>query len=122
MWRAATRRFVVLLAGAIGVVALASLVLGLLFGSGPRRAVSLGFYLVGSFLLVAGFFMGNRGPARLKGEPGDEGPWGISTKRKLRWATPEEREDALASSAVFVALGIALIVAGVAFDNRYELV
>lgn len=121
MWRAATRRFLVLLAAAIGVVGLASLVLGLVFGSGIQRAVSLGFYLVGSFLLVAGFFMGNRGPARLKGPPGEEGPWGISTKRKLRWATPEEREEALASSAVFVTIGLALIVAGVAFDNRYDL-
>ena len=35
---------------------------------------------VGSFVLVSGFFMGNRGPARLKGPVGDEGPWGISPR------------------------------------------
>jgi hypothetical protein len=122
VWRAAARRFLQLLGGSLAVVAAASLLLGLLLGSSVQRALSLGFYLVGSFLLVAGFFLGNRGPARLKGPPGDEGPWGVGSKRKIRWATAEEREEALASSAVFVTLGLALIAMGVVFDNRYELV
>ena len=122
MLLAAARRFVLLFAGAIGAILVCSTLLGLLFGSSLQRSISLGFYLVGSFMLVAGFFMGNRGPARLKGEPGSEGPWGFGTRKSLRWATPEEREDSLNTSAIFVALGIALIVLGVAADNRYSLV
>jgi hypothetical protein len=118
---AAARRFLVLLGViAIGVVAV-SLLLGLALGSSAQRAVSLGFYLVGSFLLVAGFFLGNRGPTRLKGEPGAEGPWGMGTRRRVRWATADEREAAINDSAILVALGLALILVGVAADNRYSL-
>ena len=121
MLRAAGRRFLsLLLPFAIGTVVV-SLALGPVLGSSVARSISLGFYLVGSFVLVSGFFMGNRGPARLKGPVGDEGPWGISPRRRLRWASAEEREAALADSAVFVAIGFVLILVGVAADTRYTL-
>lgn len=121
MLRAAGRRFLsLLLPFAIGTAVIA-LGLGLALGSSVARSISLGFYLVGSFVLVAGFFMGNRGPARLKGPVGDEGPWGISPRRRMRWASPEEREAALADSAVFVAIGLVLILIGVVADTRYTL-
>ena len=51
-------------------------------GASLSRALSLGFYAVGAFLLVAGFFMGNRGPVRLRGQPGDEGVWGLGRKQR----------------------------------------
>lgn len=86
-----------------------------------RNAFATRFYLVGSFVLIAGFFMGNRGPARLKGPVGDEGPWGISPRRRMRWASAEEREAAIADSAVFVTIGLVLILVGVAADTRYTL-
>lgn len=121
MLRAAGRRFLsLLLPFAIGTVVV-SIALGVALGSSVARSISLGFYLVGSFVLVSGFFMGNRGPARLKGPVGDEGPWGISPRRRLRWASAEEREAALADSAVFVAIGFVLILVGVAADTRYTL-
>ena len=121
MLRAAGRRFLsLLLPFAIGTV-VSSIALGLALGSSVARSISLGFYLVGSFVLVSGFFMGNRGPARLKGPVGDEGPWGISPRRRLRWASSEEREAALADSAVFVAIGFVLILVGVVADTRYTL-
>lgn len=121
MLRAAGRRFLsLLLPFAIGTVVV-SISLGLALGAPVARSISLGFYLVGSFVLVSGFFMGNRGPARLKGPVGDEGPWGISPRRRLRWASAEEREAALADSAVFVAIGFVLILVGVAADTRYTL-
>lgn len=121
MLRAAGRRFLsLLLPFAIGTLVV-SLALGLALGSAVARSISLGFYLVGSFVLVAGFFMGNRGPARLKGTVGDEGPWGISSRRRMRWASAEEREAALADSAVFVAIGFVLILVGVLADTRYKL-
>jgi hypothetical protein len=121
VWTAAARRFVILLGSVAALVTAASVGLGLALGSSLTRAVSVGFYLVGAFLLVAGFFMGSRGPTRLRGEPGDEGPWGLGRKRGVRLATSEERRDALATTAIFVTLGLALIVVGVIADSRYDL-
>lgn len=121
MLAAALRRFAVLLVATSALTAAASLLLGLAFGASSARSLSLGFYVVGAFLLVAGFFMGNRGPVRLKGEPGAEGLWGFGSGRRVRWATPDEREEAINLSAVFVGLGFALILMGVAADSRYSL-
>jgi hypothetical protein len=113
---AALRRFVVLLGVIGGLTLLGSIILGLLFGTTLNRAISLGFYLVGCFLLVSGFFLGNRGPTRLKGE-------GVPLlgARFVRWASPSEREEALNDSAVFVSIGLALIIAGAAVDDRHRL-
>jgi hypothetical protein len=121
MWSAAARRFLMLLGATAGVVAAGSTLIGLLLGTSVWRSVSVGFYLVGSFLLVAGFFMGNRGPTRLRGEPGEEGVWGLGRKQGVRMATADERREALANTAIFVTLGIALIVVGVIADSRYDL-
>jgi hypothetical protein len=126
MWRAAARRFAFLLGGVAAGTAVVSLLVGLALGSAADRAISIGFYLVGSFLLVAGFFVGNRGPARLKGAEDEGGAvggmFGIPIGgRRLRWATAEEREEAMANSAVFVTLGFALIVLGILADSRVKL-
>jgi hypothetical protein len=125
MLRAAARRFTLLLVGTAAATSALSLVVGLLLGSTASRSVSLGLYLVGCFLLVAGFFVGNRGPARLRG--GDDegavgGMFGIGIgRRRLRWATLEEREEAISNSAIFVVLGLALILLGVLADTRVQL-
>ena len=50
--RDAARRFVLLLAGAAGGTAVLSLLLGLALGASAGRSISVGFYLVGSFLLI----------------------------------------------------------------------
>ena len=115
---AAARRFSLLLTGIACVTATASLVLGLASGVALDRAVSLGLYLVGSFLLVAGFFMGNRGPVRLT-DDADGGPF---SPRKVRWAAPDERESAINESAILIIVGLALIVIGVLVDGRLRLV
>jgi hypothetical protein len=39
----------------------------------------------------------------------------------MRWATPLEREESLNESAVYVALGFALILIGVLADSRAQL-
>jgi hypothetical protein len=88
--------------------------------------VSLGFYLVGSFLLVGGFFVGNRGPVRMKkGADEDAGMpvlgLPLMGRKGLRWATPEEREEAISMSAILVTLGLVLILIGVAADSRVRL-
>jgi hypothetical protein len=118
---AATRRFLLLLGGISGAVLVLALLLGLVLGTSLSRAISVGFYLVGAFLLVAGFFMGNRGPTRLRGEPGEEGLWGLGRKRGIRIATPEERADAVSTTGVLITLGFVLIVIGVIADSRYGL-
>lgn len=116
MLRAALRRFLIILGASAGATFVGSILLGLAFGASFSRAVSIGFYLVGSFLLVAGFFVGNRGPVRPKGV----GP-SFFGQRFMRWATPHEREEALNESAVYIVIGFVLIVLGVVADSRYRL-
>lgn len=118
MWRAAIRRFFVLLGIVAAVTAVASLLIGLASGASLTRALSLGWYLIGSFLLISGFFVGNRGPARLK-KGSDAVP--LFGSRMLRWANREEREEAINLSAIFITLGLTLIILGVIADSRYKL-
>ncbi len=122
MLAGALRRFAGLLLVLAAATIVCSLALGLALGSTASRSLSIGFYLIGSFLLISGFFVGNRGPVRPKG--GDAGipMFGpLMRHRMLRWATPEEREESLSISAVFVALGVVLILFGVVADTRYNL-
>src|SRR6185312_9174433 len=79
---AALRRLAALFFAIAGATALGSLLIGLLAGSGVWRALALGWYIVGSVLLISGFFVGNRGPSRPQGEG-----WSpFSTRRWVRWA------------------------------------
>jgi hypothetical protein len=122
---AAARRLAILLAATSAITFVAALLGALLFGSGLLRAVSVAFYLVGSFLLVAGFFVGNRGPARPKEDAEGSamaGMFGIGiAARGVRWATTEERDETIASSALFVTLGFLLILIGFATDDSVRL-
>jgi hypothetical protein len=114
---AAARRFLTLLAAIAGATIVVSLLLGLALGASANRAISLGLDAVGAFLLVAGFFIGNRGPARLK----EEGTRPLEGRR-VRWATREERVIALNDSAIFVSVGFVLILLGLAIDSRVRLI
>jgi hypothetical protein len=126
MLAAAGRRFAGLLLLASILTIAGSLFFGLLAGASMSRAISLGFYLIGSFLLVGGFFVGNRGPVRLKKEDAAGGMPILGLPllggRSMRWATPDEREEAISMSAVLVALGLVLILIGVVVDSRVTLV
>jgi hypothetical protein len=114
---AGLRRFAFILAGLGAVTATFTLGFAALSGGDVDRTVSVGFDLVGVFFLVAGFFVGNRGPVRLKGQASVP----LFGERRMRWATPDEREEAISDSAIFVAVGIAMIIIGVAIDSRYRL-
>jgi hypothetical protein len=114
---AGLRRFALLLAGLGGVTTAFTLLFAALSGGSVDRTVSVGFDLVGVFFLVAGFFVGNRGPVRLKGQASVP----LFGERRMRWATPDEREEAISDSAIFVAVGVAMIIIGVAIDSRYRL-
>ena len=118
MLKAAARRFAGLLGATIGVTALGAILLGALTGSSLLRAISLGFYLVGSFLVIAGFFIGNRGPVRAKD---DRGGFLFLFPMRRRWATADEHAATINDSAIFVTLGFVLIMLGVAADTRYDL-
>jgi len=113
---AGVRRFVVILAVLSGVTAAVALLFTALGGWSADRVVSIGFDLVGVFFLAAGFFVGNRGPARLKGASAL-----FFGAREVRWATTAEREEALSDSAVFIAVGVAMILIGIVVDSRYSL-
>jgi hypothetical protein len=121
---AALRRFTFLIALASVLTTVGSLLLGLLVGASLDRSVALGFYGLGCFLMISGFFVGNRGPARVKSE--SPGPSMLPLPgfggRRLRWATLEEQNETINNSAVFIALGLVLVMIGVAVDTRHSLV
>ena len=121
---AALRRLAVLVVLCSAVTVVGSVALGLLAGASLDRAISLGFYGLGCFLMVSGFFVGNRGPARVKSETAG---WtmmpipGIGSRR-LRWATLDEQNETINNSAVFIVLGVILVVIGVLVDSHHSLV
>jgi hypothetical protein len=121
---AALRRLVVLVVLCSAVTVVGSVALGLLAGASLDRAISLGFYGLGCFLMVSGFFVGNRGPARVKSETAG---WtmlpipGIGSRR-LRWATLDEQNETINNSAIFIVLGVILVVIGVLVDSRHSLI
>ena len=114
---AGLRRFFVILAALAAGVTCLTLLLALLGKWDVARTVSAGFDAIGAFLLVIGFFVGNRGPVRLRGDQAT--PF---APRRVRWATPDERTDTLNDSAVFVAVGLVMVVIGIVIDPRYSLV
>ena len=121
---AAVRRLTLLVIGCSLATAALSALFGELIGASLDRAVSLGFYGLGCFLMVSGFFIGNRGPARVKSETAG---WSFLpvpgfSERRLRWATMDEQHETINNSAVFIVLGLILIVIGVLVDSRHSLV
>jgi hypothetical protein len=119
---AAVRRLVLLVGGAAGFTAVFSVLIGLLIGASLDRSLTLGFYLVGCFLLVTAFFVGNRGPARVKSETaGGGGIFPYFGTRHMRWATLNEQDDAINNSAVFVILGFILVIIGALIDSHHSL-
>jgi hypothetical protein len=121
---AALRRLTFVVALASVLTTAASLLLGLLVGASLDRSVALGFYGLGCFLMVSGFFVGNRGPARVKSETAEPSmlPLPGFGGRRLRWASPEEQHETMSNSAVFIVLGLILVLIGVAVDTRHSLV
>jgi hypothetical protein len=112
---AAARRFLILLFGIVAASVAVSVSLGALLGASALRSVSLGLYLVGSFLLVGGFLTGNQRPWRSVG--GDL----LHGRGEIRRRTPEERQDALGLSVTCFAIGILVIALGVFADRRVAL-
>lgn len=117
---AALRRFALLVLLCAGVTVAGSLLVGLLAGASVDRALALGFYGMGCFLLICGFFVGNRGPTVVDSE--SPGPMVLPmlnfAGRRLRWATGSEQNETMASSAVFIVLGLVMVAIGILVDSR----
>ena len=110
---AGLRRFLAVFGIAVAAVAVVSVVVGIIVGARLTRSIALGYYLSGAALLIGGFFVGNRGPVRANRNQ----PIPIFGTRFVRWATPEELDEAINTSAVYVSLGFALILVGVLADT-----
>jgi hypothetical protein len=116
------RRFLTVAAVAVVATAIISLGLGLLVGDSVNRSLSVGFYLAACMSMLLGVFFGIRPPVRQEGDAGALGGlFGVFGSGPVRFATPEEREDSLASSAVFVVLGLVLVLCGLVCDGRHPL-
>jgi MFS family permease len=117
---AGLRRFGILVALACAVTVAVSAVLALATGQPVRRSVAVGLYVVGAVCVMLGFFAGNRPP--VSAEHGDTASLfgGLIVRGSARWVTPEEQRDRRSTSALFVALGLALLAAGIAVDGRYS--
>jgi hypothetical protein len=121
--RGAARRIATLVAVVLGATACASALVGLLAGASLSRAVSAGFYVVGCFLVVLGFFSGVRGPVRPKGREEDAQPLTAPLGVGIFWsgvrtATADEHVDAMSTAWLFLVLGLGLVVVGVLVDSR----
>jgi hypothetical protein len=120
---AGLRRFAVIAGGVVVCTAVLSVLLGVLFGESVLRSLSVGFYLAGALFITLGFFYGTRPPVRQDSSAGVFGSFfgAFYGRGAVRFASPEEREESISSSAVFVTLGFVLLIFGLLFDRRHPL-
>ena len=108
-----------LFGAASALILVVTVPIGLLTSVGLDRAVSLGFYGFGAFLVLIGFLGGSRGPFRSDSDHSHE--TALRSERRLRRATLDELQDSMNGAAVAIAIGIVLVALGVIIDSRYTL-
>jgi len=104
------RSIAIALACALGVTAVASLLIGLAADVSAVRALSGGYLLMGSLLFTAGALVGLRDPARAR-----------ERERRVRRVNPgglASWSEAFHLSALLVGLGIGLVLVGIALSPR----
>ncbi len=119
MLLAAAKRFLAILLIAVAGTSVLSFLGGLALGASANRSISVGLYLVGCFLLVSGFFLGNRGPFRVLNE---ESMVGLRRPRQLRAAPLSEQSESLNTSAIMVVIGLVLVAIAAGIDSRVQLI
>jgi hypothetical protein len=123
---AAGRRLVVLVGASVLVTGGLSAAIGAAVGASATRSAATGLYLVGSFLILLGVFAGLRGPVRPRGKEEEQQPlaglFGLGIfSAGVRPASADERADARSTTWLFLAVGFAMIAAGVLADPRTDL-
>jgi hypothetical protein len=121
MLAGAARRILGLFAVVGGVTVFVSIALALLTDTSVRRAIAVGFYAVGSIVLLSGFFVGNRGVLRADTDDEKGGLLLGFGRRRVRSATGEEQRENLRVSALVIGLGIMLLVLGTLADTENRL-
>jgi hypothetical protein len=104
-----------------GVTILISIAFGLLTDTSLRRAIAVGFYAVGSIVLLSGFFVGNRGVLRADTDDEKGGLLLGFGRRRVRSATGEEQRENVRVSALVIGLGIVLLILGTLADTENRL-
>jgi hypothetical protein len=117
----AARRILGLFAVVGGVTVFVSIALALLTDTSVRRAIAVGFYAVGSIVLLSGFFVGNRGVLRADTDDEKGGLLLGFGRRRVRSATGEEQRENVRVSALVIGLGIVLLVLGTLADTENRL-
>jgi hypothetical protein len=95
-----------------------SLLLGVAAGAGAEQSVSVGLYVLGAVLLLGCFVFGVRGPLRGASSTGE--PTSILSARRLRTATPDERNESTRLALLLFVLGLAIVVIGSAIDPTHQ--
>jgi hypothetical protein len=121
MLAGAARRILGLFAVVGGVTVFVSIALALLTDTSVRRAIAVGFYAVGSIVLLSGFFVGNRGVLRADTDDEKGGLLLGFGRRRVRSATGEEQRENVRVSALVIGLGIVLLVLGTLADTENRL-
>jgi hypothetical protein len=121
--RSALRRIAVILVVLVGGTAAVSAALGGLSGRSVLHSLAVGYYVVGTAVLVGSFVLGLRGPVRSRplDDPSGQQPsmtgWGgVFLPRTIRRTTPEERLTAKQGSVGLFLLGILLVAIGAMID------
>jgi hypothetical protein len=115
---AGLRRFGALVATAAAAAALLGLVIAAAGRESIRRGLAIGFYLGGAGLCGLGILLGSRPPVRGKDGSGGFVGFGRWVGGGVRWATRQERDEAINLPALLLSVGIVLILLGVAVDKR----
>ena len=114
MIRSGARRLLILFAALAAGATVVPALIGLIVGASPARSISLGFYGIGAMCAAFGFALASRASFRLpQRQPTDRAP-------------PEPKAEAVRESrstaAIMIAMGITLLVIGVAVDPRASLI
>jgi len=117
VWRAALRRLAAVVVSAVVAAALVGLLVAAGAHEDVRRGLAVGFYVCGACLCGLAVLLGVGPPVRGKKDGGFVG-FGRWVGGGVRWATRSERETALNVPALLLAVGVVLILVGVAVDDR----
>jgi hypothetical protein len=115
----ALRRLATLTALSICGACVLGLVIAAAAGEDIRRGLAIGLYVSGAGLTGLAFLFGSRPPVRGREEQGGFVTVGRWLGGGVRWASPEEHQHAMNLPAVFLGLGVLLILIGVGVDDRH---